>query len=46
MRGRLAGFSVERLSAFLLKLNRDVEIVVRPKPRSHPSARLRVLTTT
>jgi len=32
--GRLSGFSVERLIRFLNALDRDVEIVVKPKPRS------------
>src|SRR5258708_7708589 len=31
MRGRLDGFSVERLFRFLNKLDRDVEIVIRPR---------------
>lgn len=31
MRGRLSGFSVERVLRFLLTLDRDVEIVVTPK---------------
>lgn len=31
MRGRLSGFSVERLMSFLTALGRDVEIVVKPK---------------
>jgi predicted XRE-type DNA-binding protein len=36
---RLAGFSVERLMHFLNALGRDVEIVIRSKPRSRRSAR-------
>src|SRR5436309_2401117 len=32
--GRLSGFSVERLIRFLNALDHDVEIVVKPKPRS------------
>jgi predicted XRE-type DNA-binding protein len=31
VRGRLSGFSVERLMEFLTALGRDVEIIVRPK---------------
>jgi len=31
---RLEGFSVERLMNFLNALDRDVEIVIRPKPRA------------
>lgn len=36
MRGRLSGFSVDRLLRFLLALDRDVEIVVTPKKHAHP----------
>ena len=39
--GRLAGFSLDRLVGFLTKFDRDVEIVVKKKPRSRP-ARLSV----
>lgn len=42
MRGRLSGFSIERLLRFLLLLGRDVEISVKPRPRSRPHSRLRV----
>lgn len=41
--GRLSGFSVERLLRFLLALHRDVEIVLKPTPRSHASGRLSVV---
>ena len=37
------GFSVERLMAFLNALGRDVEIVVRKKPRSRAKARTSVV---
>lgn len=40
--GKLSGFSIERLVRFLLSLGRDVEITVKPKPRSRAAARLRV----
>jgi predicted XRE-type DNA-binding protein len=40
--GRLDGFSIERLIRFLNALDRDVQIVVSPKPRSRESAMLRV----
>jgi predicted XRE-type DNA-binding protein len=36
MRGRLSGFSVDRLLRFLLALDRDVEIVVTPKKEARP----------
>jgi predicted XRE-type DNA-binding protein len=39
---RLEGFSVERLLNFLNALDRDVEIVIRKKPRSRRSARIMV----
>jgi predicted XRE-type DNA-binding protein len=37
---RLEGFSVERLMHFLNALDRDVEIVIRKKPRSRKSAKI------
>jgi len=42
VRGRLAGFSTERLFRFLNALGRDVKIVVSQKPRSRKRARLTV----
>ena len=39
---RLEGFSVERLMHFLIALDRDVEIVIRSKPRSRKEARIHV----
>jgi len=39
---RLEGFSVERLMHFLNALGRDVEIVIRRKPRSRRGARVLV----
>jgi len=42
LRGQLSGFSTERLMHFLTLLGRDVEIVVRPVPRSRRQARVRV----
>ena len=43
MRGRLSGFSTERLIRFLNVLDRDVEIVVKPKPRSRRRGRIKVV---
>jgi predicted XRE-type DNA-binding protein len=40
--GRLEGFSLERLARFLNTLGRDVEIVVKPRPRSRKTARILV----
>jgi predicted XRE-type DNA-binding protein len=40
--GKLSGFSIERLMRLLLVLGRDIEIVVKTKPRSRSTARLRV----
>lgn len=42
LRGRLAGFSIERLIRFLNSLDRDVHIVVSPKPRAQTRGRLSV----
>jgi len=42
MRGRLSGFSIERLLRFLLLLGRNVEINVKPRPRSRSRSRLLV----
>jgi predicted XRE-type DNA-binding protein len=39
---QLDGFSVERLMNFLTALDRDVEILIRPKPRSRRAARILV----
>jgi len=41
--GRLTGFSMERLIRFLNSLDRDVQIVVTPKPRSRQRATLQVV---
>jgi predicted XRE-type DNA-binding protein len=43
LRGRLTGCSIERLLRFLLALDRDVEIVVKPKPRTRAHARVTVV---
>lgn len=40
---KLDGFSVERLMTFLTALDRDVEIVIRRKPRSRTAARISVV---
>jgi predicted XRE-type DNA-binding protein len=42
LRGQLSGFSTERLMHFLILLGRDVEISVKPAPRSRRQGRLRV----
>ncbi len=42
-RGNLRGFSLERLTRFLNALGNDVDIVIRPKPRTRDQARLRVV---
>lgn len=46
LRGRLDGFSIERLIRFLNALDRDVRIVVSPKPRTQPRGRLSVDSST
>jgi predicted XRE-type DNA-binding protein len=43
MRGKIEGFSTERLFRFLNALGRDVEIVIRPKPKKAKKAQMRVL---
>ena len=45
LRGRLTGFSTERLIRFLNALGRDVEIVVRDRPRTKGPGRLQVLVS-
>jgi predicted XRE-type DNA-binding protein len=42
-RYKLEGFSVERLMTFLTALDRDVEIVIKKKPRSRREARISVV---
>ena len=39
---KIEGFSVERLMTLLTALDRDVEIVIRKKPRSRAAARISV----
>ena len=41
-RGRLSGFSLDRLVRFLVLLGSDVQIVVKEQPRGRRRARLRV----
>ena len=43
LRYKLDGFSVERLMTFLTALDRDVEISIKKKGRSHPSGRISVI---
>ena len=45
LRGKLAGFSTDRLLRFLMALDRDVEIVIKRKPRSRQHGELRVVIT-
>jgi hypothetical protein len=42
MNGQLHGFSLERLVRFLNALDRDVEIVVRRRPRSRSHGETKV----
>lgn len=42
LRGRLADFSTDRLMGFLTGLGRDVDIVVRPAPKSRTRGRIHV----
>lgn len=43
VRGKLKGFSTDRLLRFLNALGRDIEIVVHARPRARKFGRLRVL---
>lgn len=45
MCGRISGFSLERLVRFLNALDRDVEIVVKLKPRRRTKAQVKVRLT-
>jgi predicted XRE-type DNA-binding protein len=40
--GHLKGFSLEKLMNYLVRLDRDIKIIVKPKPRSHPIATISV----
>ena len=40
---KLEGFSVERLMTFLTALDRDIDIVIKKKPRSRVTARISVV---
>ena len=42
IRRKLDGFSVERLIHFLNALGQDIDIIVRPKPRSRKQAQINV----
>jgi len=42
LRGRLTGFSTERLMRFLMLLGQDIRISVHPSPRGQSSARVLV----
>jgi len=42
-RGRLSGFSIERLLRFLLAFHRDVEIVIKPRSRRGTGGRVHVV---
>ncbi len=42
MRGRLSGFSTDRLFRCLMSLGQDVDIVVRDKPEDHTRAHISV----
>jgi predicted XRE-type DNA-binding protein len=43
MRGQISGFSTERLFRFLNALGRDVEIVIKSKPRSRRHGEVHVV---
>ncbi len=41
-RGQLKDFSIERLMSFMMKLDRDIEIVIKKRPRSRQSSQIAV----
>lgn len=43
VRGRLSGFSTDRLLRCLMQLGQDVDIVVRDKPSDHPKGHISVV---
>ncbi len=43
VRGRLTGFSIDRLLRFLVALDRDVEIIIRPRLRRRSGGRVNVV---
>jgi predicted XRE-type DNA-binding protein len=43
LRGKLAGFSTDRLLRFLNALDRDVEIVIKRKPHARKQAQIRIV---
>jgi predicted XRE-type DNA-binding protein len=45
VRGRLSGFSTDRLLRCLMLLGKDVDIVVRDKPSDHPKAHISVVVS-
>ncbi len=42
MRGDLKDFSLERLMNFIMRLDRDIEIVIKKRPRSREDSRIAV----
>ena len=44
LRGQLKDYSMERLLHFLLRLDRDIEIVILKRPRSRQQSRIDVCT--
>ncbi|MEH1947666.1 MAG: helix-turn-helix transcriptional regulator [Nostoc sp.] len=43
IRGRLSGFSIDRLISYLNSLGNDVEITIKPKPENRPIGRTTVV---
>lgn len=44
-RGQLKDFSIERLMSFMMKLDRDIEIVIKKRPRGRQSSQIAVSMT-
>ena len=45
VRGQLKDFGLERLLIFIMKLDRDIEIVISKRPRNRMDSRIAVSTT-
>jgi len=43
LRYKLEGFSVERLMTFLTSLDRDINIVIKKKPKAHSTGRIHII---
>ncbi len=42
VRGQLKDFSIERLMSFIMKLDRDIEIIIKKRPKNREDSRIAV----